>query len=297
MIFDDLVMFIADKLEQRYKDPVLRQQVAWWILEAVTGERKEQLFTQKTFGLTEDQENQLSEWLDQLVDKQTPLQYLIGFVPFLDIEILVSPPTLIPRPETEEWVAIAIEELQELETPNLKILDLCTGSGCIALALADAFPQADIWATDISPQAIELATENAEHNEITNVTFAHSDLFEQIPDRVKFDLIVSNPPYIDNQEWNTLDPSVTKWEDKAALVADEKGYGIIKKIIDQAPSLLQYNEAIDKAGIANLWIEIGHEQGPETKKLLQQRGFSNVRLIKDLERKDRVAQGFYQVKK
>lgn len=293
MTFDDIVMQIATKLKDRYDDPVLQQQAAWWLLEALTGERKEQLVAQKTFGLTDEQEQTLKKSIELLVEKRMPLQYLLGFVPFGDIEILVQPPILIPRPETEEWVYGLIEQLHTLKNQELRILDLCTGSGCIALALADALPTSHVYGTDISKEALDLACQNSHHNGIINATFLESDLFDNIPKDLKFDLIVANPPYIAEQEYTTLDHSVIDWEDKQALVADQAGFGIIKKIIVTAPEFLKHNEELEQKMIQNLWIEIGHLQGNESKDLLKKRGYSNIAVQKDLATKDRVAKATY----
>ena len=293
MTFDDIVMQIAQQLKERYDDPVLQQQAAWWLIEALTGERKEHLVSQKTFGLTDEQEQTLKKSIALLVEKRMPLQYLLGFVPFGDIEIVVRPPILIPRPETEEWVYGLIEQLQTLKNQELTILDLCTGSGCIALALADALPTAHVYGTDISKEALELACENSHHNGLINATFLESDLFDNIPAYLKFDLIIANPPYIEESEYKTLDQSVLDWEDKAALVADQKGFGIIQKIIEQAPDYLKPNEELEQKKIQNLWIEIGYAQGDESKELLKKRGYSNIAVQKDLATKDRVAKGSY----
>ena len=293
MTFDDLVMNIARQLKQRYDDPQLQQQAAWWIIEALTEERKEHLIAQKTFGLTEEQEKKLSHWLEQLITKRMPLQYLLGSVPFNDIEILVQPPVLIPRPETEEWVLSLIEQLNKLSNQKLTIVDLCTGSGCIALAIAHALPHTMVYGTDISQDALMQARHNATHNGISNVQFIHSDLFQSIG-HLTFDLIIANPPYIDEQEWHTLDASVTDWEDKIALVANDTGYAIIEAIIESAPAYLAYNKELADQKLQNLWIEIGHEQGQRVDSYLKQKGYSNICIQKDLEAKDRVAKGFWQ---
>ncbi|MEX0672093.1 MAG: peptide chain release factor N(5)-glutamine methyltransferase [Candidatus Babeliales bacterium] len=293
MTFDDIALQIAKKLQKNYADQMLLQQTSWWILEALLGEPKEKLIGQKSFGLTEEQEQTLAEWLTWLIDKKMPLQYLFGFVPFGDIEILVQPPILIPRPETEEWIYGLIQKLHTLSNQELTILDLCTGSGCIALALADALPTAHIYATDISKEALNLASHNAHHTGLINVTFLQSDLFETIPKNVQFDLIVANPPYIDEAEWKTLDPSVRDWEDKKALIADDHGYALIKKIIDEAPAFLNYNEELIYKKIENLWLEIGHQQGKTTKELLKKRGYATIAIQKDLSGKDRVAKASY----
>ena len=170
----------------------------------------------------------------------------------------------------------------------LKILDLCTGSGCIALALAKAFPTAQIIATDISPEALALAQENAQLNNINNVTFIQSDVYENIPHQ-KFDLIVANPPYIDPEEYVTLDPSVTAWEDKNALVAPEHGLAIIDRITEQAAQFLRPLPY----PFAQLWIEIGYRQGDVVSNIFTKYGFTS-KLLKDAAGNNRVVVGTLQ---
>src|SRR3990172_12402270 len=114
----------------------LCQQYAWWILQAVCEKTKTELISADTVMLNNAQKEQLDQWIQQIVEEKMPLQYLLGSVPFAGCDILVQPPTLIPRPETEEWCLHIIEHLQLLNNKKIKILDLATGSGCIAIALA-----------------------------------------------------------------------------------------------------------------------------------------------------------------
>ena len=156
-------------------------------------------------------------------------------------------------------------QLQQLDSKQITILDVCTGSGCIAIALAKAFPQATVYATDIADQAIACSQENIVHNKTSNVKLIKSDLFKSIPPQLKFDLIVGNPPYIAADEWTTLEPSVTLWEDKRALVAPDGGLGIIAQIINQAPSLLKPNSDLEEHNIPQLVLEIDFTRGTELK--------------------------------
>lgn len=286
-----LVSEIKKKLLPVYPDPHLRQQYAWWTLQAITGLSQAELISTPDFQLSEEQENKLFHWLDALVNAHMPIQYLIGSVPFNGLEILVKEPVLIPRPETEEWILNLIEQLTKLENQNLHILDLCTGTGCIALALAKALPAASILATDISEQALELAQKNAELNRIENITFIASDLFEDIVLDHRFDLIVCNPPYISPEEWKTLDRSVMAWEDKRALVADDNGLALIKKIIMQAPAYIRPNPELAAHNIPQLMLEIGHTQAPAMSAFMEQAGYDHVHVIQDLEHKNRVVTG------
>jgi release factor glutamine methyltransferase len=287
----DLLEHITKQLSTVYKNNLLCEQYAWWIVEYILKKKQAQLITYKTIILTNDQQALLLEWLHKLIDNHMPLQYLLGSVPFDDVDILVQPPVLIPRPETEEWVVNLIEKLALCADKKFTILDLACGSGCIALALAHHLPLATIYATDISPHAIALTEKNKHHNNIRNVTTMQSDLFAQLSPNLRFDLIVSNPPYISPEQWNSVEKSVTLWEDEHALLAADNGMAIIKQIIQQAPAWLDINKELQKQGIAQLYIEIDYTQGPEAQRCMEQAGYANIVVHKDLEGKNRVISG------
>ncbi len=284
----DCIHTIAVKLEPVYHDSVEQQQAATWILEAITGKSEAELLAEKKFQLTHEQELTLADWLEKHINKHMPLQYLLGTVPFIDLTITVKPPVLIPRPETEEWCYNVIQLFKKLPDKRITILDLCTGTGCIALAIAQALPEATVIATDISEQALHIARQNAKDNTINNITFLKSDLFEHVSCTPSFDCIVSNPPYIDIAQWNTLDPMVKNWEDKQALVAPDHGLAIIKEIVNNAKKYLKKNDAIEKLNIPQLVLEIDYDQGPTVTKIAEKAGLTRIAVVKDLEGKDRV---------
>jgi len=282
---------VEKKLSKKYQDKTLCNQYAWWILESITGQKKEQLLARSADDLSKEQLDKLDEWLRKLIDKSMPLQYLIGSVPFLDLDIFVEPPVLIPRPETEEMCANLIEQLKTLNNQKINILDIGTGSGCIALALAKALPNAQVYATDISDAALELAEKNRKHNNIENVSFLNSNVFNNIPTGLTFDLIVSNPPYVAPEEWEKLDNTVTHWEDRNALVAQNKGLAIIERIAKKAPEFLKPNKEMDRLEIPQILLEIGYTQGHAVSRLLENAGFGVITIKKDLEGKDRIVTG------
>lgn len=286
-----LILALEKKLQSHFKDKTLCTQYAWWLLQAITGKTEIELISANDINWNEQHEHQLEQALDALINKHMPLQYLLGSTPFAGLDILVRPPILIPRPETEEWMCNFIEQLQPFRHEPLWILDLCTGSGCIALALADALPKARVYATDINDAALALAQENARHNQISNVTFLHSDIFNEISCEFKFDIIVSNPPYIDPRSWNTLEPSVRDWEDKNALIADDHGMALVKRIIDQAPSYIKANEQLKNAQIPQLSMEIDATQGQTVSTYMKEHAYNQIEILKDLEGKDRIATG------
>lgn len=287
----ELITDLEQQILTVYEDPTLARQYAWWTLETITHQSKAALIAQDSLTLTTEQQVTLEEWLEKLIIQKMPIAYLIGSVPFCDREILVEQPILIPRPETEEWCSNLIAHLTALDNQDLTILDLCSGSGCIAIALANALPKAKVYAVDISDQAIALTQKNIVHNQVHNVTVLQSDLFDQLPKDLHFDCIVSNPPYIAPQEWSSLDASVTEWEDKQALVAQDNGLALIKRIIAQAPAYIKQNQELQDKKQAQLMIEIGYKQGPVVSALMRQSDYTDVAVYKDLEHNDRVVVG------
>lgn len=286
-----LIATLEKKLQPTFVDETLCTQYAWWLVQAITKKDETTLIADGHISWNDELQKKLDESLDNLINKHMPLQYLLGSMPFAGLDILTQPPVLIPRPETEEWTINLIEQLQAIPDKKLQILDLCTGSGCIALALADALPPAKIFGTDISDAALALANQNKIHNHIPNVEFLRSDLFSQIPKAFTFDLIAGNPPYIAPQEWQNLDTSVQQWEDKHALIAADHGLAIIKKIIDMAPAYIRPNQILRQKNIPQLILEIDYTQGKAVSDYMRNAGYNQIAIHKDLEGKDRIASG------
>jgi len=264
---------------------------AWWLLARLTGRSQTILMACGAVTLEERHIICLCGWIDDICAKRKPIQYVVGSVPFVDVQIAVQPPVLIPRPETEEWVACLAEQLRSIafQTP-LSILDLCTGSGCIAIALAKTLPSSStVCAVDISPDALRLARKNATSNSV-EVSCVQSDLFQKIAGQ-RFDLIVANPPYVTEEEWVTLDGHITHWEDRRALVAPDRGLAILKRIIAEAPNFLRSNIVLEKAGIGQVIVEIGAAQSCAVALLMKQHGYSAVVVSKDLAGRDRTVTG------
>jgi release factor glutamine methyltransferase len=278
---------LADRLRPVYDSEQNALSHAWWLLEWLTGKSRAFLIAQTT-GLTSEQEHKLALVEHKLIKEHMPLAYIIGEVQFLDLTLMIKPPILIPRPETEQWVSWLIAQLKQLSDQKFTILDLCTGSGCIGLALAYAFKNAHIYAVDISSKACELARQNANRNNITNITIVQSDLYKQLPEDICFDVIVSNPPYISPAQWQELDPMVKDWEDPDALVAEDNGLYLIKKIIEQAPLWLRAQDNFKQLHIPRLVIEIGNLQGEAVKKFCCEGGFKTVKILQDFFGQDRI---------
>jgi release factor glutamine methyltransferase len=210
-----------------------------------------------------------------------PTQYLTGVREFYNRPFKVDPRVLIPRPETELLVEAALHRLPR-DAPGTA-LDVCTGSGCIAISLAAERPQATVLATDLSPDACALARENAQALGVADrVTVLHGDLYAPLPSEARFDVVVSNPPYIASGEIPTLSAEVRR-EPHLALDGGPDGLVLIRKVIEGARRVLK------PGGL--LAMEIGETQGAALKALLQAAGFEDARVEKDLERRDRLAFG------
>lgn len=237
-----------------------------------------------TIELSPHQQKLLDEWIKQRVEACKPLQYILGSVPFCDLTIQVRSPILIPRPETEEWVSWLIERLKPLDTKGLRILDLCTGTGCIALALAHHLPDSVVTGIDINPEAIALAQENKRTLNLSNIEFILSDLYTALSQDLKFDLIVSNPPYLCSSEYEALSEDVKKWEDPRALVAPDRGMQLYHSIIAGAHGYLDtLHRKKSLTQVPAFVCEIGPAQKDSIKDVLVGHGFKNVDLINDLQ--------------
>lgn len=211
-----------------------------------------------------------------------PTQYLTGFKDFYNRRFAVDPRVLIPRPETELLVE-AVLQLLPKDAPS-RVLDLCTGTGCIGVTIAAERPQASVWITDLSTGACEVATANAEKHEVASrVSVLHGDLFAAIPAGARFDVVVSNPPYIKRSDLPGLQKEVRK-EPVAALDGGEDGLDFVRRIADGS------HGALKRGGW--LALEIGDEQGDAVKQVLTRSGYHAVRVDKDLSRLDRL--GFAQ---
>lgn len=206
-----------------------------------------------------------------------PLQYVLGNVPFHDVVIHVGPGVLIPRPETEELVEHAIRLFPHTD----EILDICTGSGAIAIALAHSLPQTQIHATDISTEALHYAQKNAQINRTSNINFYQGDLFENVRHLTgKITMITANPPYISLDEYQQLEPDVVQFEPQIALTDQHDGFDFIKRIALEAKQILSPN------GI--LLCEMGESQGEISRQIFKSQQWKSVEILQDLSHRDRI---------
>lgn len=208
-----------------------------------------------------------------------PVAYILGEREFWSLPLLVSPSTLIPRPDTERLVEIALDKAPDIEGP---ILDLGTGTGAIALALASECPQRKVIGVDLKDDARDLATRNAERLGITNAAFLAGSWFEPIEAGTQFALIVSNPPYIEESDPHLTQGDV-RFEPLSALVAEDEGLADIKWIARAARDYL----------LPNGWLmfEHGFEQGKAVREILQANGYRQIDTLKDYGGNDRVTIG------
>ena len=207
-----------------------------------------------------------------------PVQYITGYQNFMGLEFMVSKDVLIPRMDTETLV----EEVLRLGLSNVRVLDICTGSGCILLSILKYVYGSSGVGVDISDGALGVAEANSEALGI-DATFIKSDMFENIPKDERFDIVVSNPPYIRSDVIGTLMSEVKDYEPLLALDGSEDGLKFYRIIADRAP------EYLNNGGM--LFLEIGYDQGAEVSALLSAAGFMDVEVIKDLSGLDRVVSG------
>ena len=229
--------------------------------------------------MSKENEEKYFSLIEKHIKEDMPLSHLVGFEYFYDRKFKVTKDVLSPRMETEELIYKVIEYVKANNKNNLKILDLCTGSGIIAITLKKELDQIsiDVVASDISEEAIEVAKENAQYHD-TDVRFIQSDIFNNIDD--KFDIIVSNPPYIDRKDEGSMKENVLNYDPHLALFAEEEGMYFYRKIIEQAKDYLKEN------GV--MFFEIGYDQKDKIIKLSKKNGYL-AQVYKDINNRDRMA--------
>ena len=276
----DIERYIRTELDELYPEGELRM-FTQMLFEAYMGWSTAQLLLHRDD--TINQSDLLKfHWAVEDLKQYRPIQHIIGYTDFCDCRIAVSPDVLIPRPETEEIVLRATELLNDsgANVQEGNFLDLCTGSGCIAIALAKQFPKARVYAVDISTKALDLAQKNAERNHVA-VEFVQSDILQEtiaLPCPT-FDLIISNPPYIQEKERCNMERNVLEYEPSLALFVPDK-------------DPLKFYRAIGLYALQHLTckglliLEINEHLGSATCQLLQSIGFV-TQLLQDFRGKDR----------
>ncbi|MDR0288218.1 MAG: peptide chain release factor N(5)-glutamine methyltransferase [Clostridiales bacterium] len=270
---DQLRKVGRSKLKNKFKDPSYECDL---LLCYVLNVDRTYLFKNPEHIVEDSKAEKLLSLLEERC-KNVPIQYLTGSQIFMGLDFFVNSDVLIPRPDTEILVENAIKILPE----SARVLDLCTGSGCIGISIA--FYRKDIIMTcsDISDSAIKVAKKNALGNGVYNIDFATGNLFEPF-DGVKFDGVVSNPPYIPEEDITALEPQVKDYEPQAALNGGRDGMDFYRKIISQAPLFLS------NYGI--LMLESGINQSDKIVELMS-KNFSEPVVLQDLNGIKRVVQG------
>ncbi len=282
MTYSEWLAYATSTLTQQLsQDPYLNAKLdANLLLQAVTKRSRSAIFAFGETPLSEVESNQLKEILVRR-SKGEPMAYILGEKEFWSLPLKVSPDTLIPRPDTECLVEAALvwanKRLKTQE--SLQILDLGTGTGAIALALASELKgKAKVLGVDFKPEVVELAESNRQNLQIENADFLQSDWFSSL-EKQQFDLIVSNPPYIDERDENLTIGDV-RFEPLTALVAGNHGLSDLQKIIENAPLYLKPNGA--------LFLEHGWQQAAAVQAIFNQNQWQAVETIQDYANLDRI---------
>lgn len=253
------------------------------LLSSVLAMTRIELYTHFDEPVAKRQLDKLHELVKRAVANE-PVQYLVGRTEFYSVQLEIDRNCLIPRPETELLVERGIEFLRKRDGRQF-VCDLCTGSGCIAVAIAKNFLDADLIATDICDAALSVAAKNVENHQLNDrIKLLCGDLFSPIItelDEGRFDLIVCNPPYVTAGEFEALGANVKDYEPKLALLAGSDGLDVYRRIVESVEDFLKADAA--------LMLEIGYSQGPPVRELLERAGcFGKITIEKDFHNNDRI---------
>ena len=254
------------------------------LLMHVTGKESYEILADMNMQVPAEQVEAFEASVKTYVEQNIPVQHIMGYETFFGHKFIVNDDVLIPRFETEELVANVLSTYDDVfEGQAVKVVDVGTGSGAIGVTLAVEEPNMEVTVTELSEAALEVAKQNAS-NLGANVTFYQGDMLQPLIERgLKFDILVSNPPYIKEEVIETLMDDVKNYEPHTALSGGNDGLYFYRKIVEDSDKILKEN------GI--LAFEIGHDQGEEVSALMTQKGYKGVRVIKDLAGLDRVVLG------
>ena len=276
----DILQNIRKSLSEFYPDNEISGLVRL-LIEHVTKSSMPALLSDKNTKITSEEVLKIDKIVERL-QRFEPIQYILGETEFYGLPFTVNQDVLIPRPETEELVELILNENKGTQ-PH--ILDIGTGSGCIAISLQKHLPKASVKGWDISEKALAVATLNSKSNSV-NVTFDQVDILSDYPTDLHFDIIVSNPPYVLGSEKTDMHANVLDYEPHTALfVADNDPLLFYNRIADVAIQLLTNG--------GKLYFEINRAKGQETIKMLEDKNFSEIRLIKDISGNDRMVRAEY----
>ena len=248
---------------------------AWYLLQMVCKIERSYYYVHGEEDITQDAQKEYEIAVQKLAE-HIPLQYIIGEQEFMGLRFKVNSNVLIPRQDTETLV----EQVLKIVKPGMKVLDLCTGSGCVLISVLKNAPELTGMGSDISKAALLVAKENAKLHEV-DAEWVRSDLFDNITET--FDVIMANPPYIPTGEILSLMPEVRDFEPENALDGGADGLDFYRKIAGQVKDYLNPGGYV--------YMEIGYDQGEAVSELMRNAGFTEVEVIKDLARNDRVVKG------
>lgn len=274
MKIEELLRYGKEKLEkQKVEDASIISRI---LMQYVLKIDRNKLIINKNDNVDINKENEYKEYIEKII-KGKPVQYITNNQEFMKLNFYVDENVLIPQPDTEILVEKVIKSIDIME--NIEILDMCTGSGCVGISLAKNIKNTKVTLVDISKEAIEIAKKNAIQNEVENkITFIQSDMFENV--KGKFDIIVSNPPYIKTDIIQTLDKQVQN-EPHIALDGGEDGLDFYKILINEAHKYLKKD--------GKIFLEIGYDQKQEVENLAKKsKHYKRIETIKDLSQNDRV---------
>jgi release factor glutamine methyltransferase len=277
-----LFLYLREQLWDYYTDSEVKL-FYYLMMESVCHLDKQSVLLGKDTQISPNEKRIVEKMIADL-RKFRPIQYIIGETEFYGLKFKVNEHVLIPRPETEELVERILKECR-VQGTGCRALDIGTGSGCIAVTLAKYFPAATVYATDISEKALEVASENALNNQV-NVQFIRHDIFEKLPENLleKWDIIVSNPPYVTLSEKEIMSRNVLDYEPHQALfVPPEKPLLFYERIADVARKCLKED--------GKLYFETSAVHGKAAAEMLREKGFGTVRLFRDIAGRDRVLVG------
>ncbi|MBD3274182.1 MAG: peptide chain release factor N(5)-glutamine methyltransferase [Candidatus Marinimicrobia bacterium] len=282
----ELINWTADYLKDR-DFPSPRTDVEW-LLTSVLDCSRMQLYADFQKPLTPSELAKFKSLLKQRLEHK-PVQYIIGQTEFMGLPFQVDERVLIPRPETEILVEHAVDWLRKQPQDSRKVLDVGTGSGCIAVSIAALVTGANVIATDVSEDALHIAKQNAELNKVTkNIAFLQNNILEADPQNVPFNLIVSNPPYISHQDSEMVQKDVLDYEPEIALFAEGNGLLFYEHFATRASGWL------DKGG--QIILEIGGDhQVDSVTEIFQDNSWNNVRIIKDYNQRGRILTATHSV--
>lgn len=252
---------------------------AWYLLEYATGISRAMYFMKMMDKLTAEQEENYRKYIETR-KSHIPLQHITGVQEFMGLEFCVNEHVLIPRQDTEVLVETVLKEVK----PGANVLDMCVGSGCIIISIVKLGKDIAGTGVDISEEALKVAAKNSDKLEV-DIKLIHSDLFENVEGL--YDVIVSNPPYIRTEVIEELKEEVKFHDPFLALDGKEDGLYFYRKIVDESRKFLKQG--------GKLYFEIGHDQGRDVTILMEQAGFTDVTVKKDLAGLDRVVFGEYNI--